>query len=57
MERKSLKDQGQINISQLINVGSIQEEILKKGIEKSDLMYMKSMINVRSDKFYKDSRR
>ena len=41
-----MKDCGQIMLSELINVGSIDEEILKKGLELSDLLYLNSMPSV-----------
>ena len=35
----------------MINVGSIDEEILKKGLEMSNLKYTKSMGYARDDKY------
>eukprot|EP00347_Sterkiella_histriomuscorum_P015913 403355208 len=49
-KRKSLKTFGKISMSQMINVGSIDEEILKKGLEMSNLKYTKSMGYSRDDK-------
>jgi nucleoside diphosphate kinase len=43
-------------MSQVINVGTIHEEILKKGLEMSEFKYMKSMQVFQNDKFYDESR-
>jgi hypothetical protein len=52
--RKSLKSYGKLSISQIICVGSIDEEILKKGLEISNLSYTKSLTsaNVGKDLFF-----
>lgn len=42
-KRKSLKSNGKLSICLTLNVGSIDEEILKKGLEISSLKYTKSM--------------
>eukprot|EP00347_Sterkiella_histriomuscorum_P009234 403342006 len=46
LNRKSQKDQGHLSISQVINVGTIQDEILKKGLEIANLFYTKSTTQV-----------
>ncbi len=53
--RKSLKDNGQMNLSIMVSVGTINEEILKKGLEIYNLMYAKSLANVKNDRFYDES--
>ncbi|CDW90758.1 protein kinase domain containing protein [Stylonychia lemnae] len=52
--RKSLKSYGKLSISQIICVGSIDEEILKKGLQISDLNFTKSLTsaNVGKDAFF-----
>lgn len=44
-----------MNLSIMVSVGTINEEILKKGLEIYNLMYAKSLANVKNDRLYDES--